>query len=948
MIYKGKGGLQYDLSATPLAAGGEGEIFNINGNSNSVAKIYKPGKATLDKERKLVKMINDPPDNRVLSQIAWPQDVLYNAGQFAGFIMPKMNINDDLNVVYEYGTAAKYPNMPWENRLIIAENLCAVLDSVHVAGHICGDFNPKNISVNPNTGHIVFLDTDSYHIKDGTETYRCDVGIPEYLPPEVQVKMRGGGTLATAALPTFTKNTDNFALAIHIFQLLMNGVHPFACAIIPTQSSVTAPQPSDNIVKGSFPFMQNIQGVKIPAYAPKIDILPKDIQNLFERAFVDGHFNPNARPSPAEWHKALQKLRGELSKCNQVAHHQYYRVLSSCPWCQVNNTFNQSFSPKSTLTQTTIKPPSYTPPPPRVTPPPSGSYSGSPYTSNPSGGHGTTPTGNNINDLIQKFMGLHIYLRIAIVAIVLIIGFNIIRAMIPSPRPSNYAPPTTSHQTPSNPSSNSQAGGTNTTSPSNNSGNNSGNNQGSNSGSNAGSSSGNNSNSGQSSTNPPTEPPAPPVRLLQVDSITKNELTIPIIESSLYENVDAIIRQFNGNITSNGQKDTYEYTPPRDGRYRFEIADLTRGSDNRVDISIHTIHNERVSSDTWLSNGSGLTVDLVATNDYIITISHRSGLDSYTLLVGQQKETVDISNNTEVVDSIQFNGQSNLYTFTPPRDGRYRFEISGLTRGSDNRVDMSIRTIHNENVSSDTWLSNGSGLTVDLVASDSYIISIRHRSGFDSYTLIVGQQKDSVDVSSYTEVADSIQFTSQANLYSFTPPRDGRYRFEISGLTRGSDNRVDMSIRTIHNENVSSDTWLSNGSGLTVDLVASDSYIISIRHRSGFDSYTLIVGHQKDSVDVSSYTEVADSIQFTSQANIYLFTPPRNGKYRFEISGLTQGSDNRVDMSIRTIHNENVSSDTWLSNGSGLTVDLVTSNSYVITVRHRSGFDSYKLKIIQQ
>ena len=360
MVCIGKGGIKYDLTAKPLAAGGEGEIYDIMEQPNLVAKIYKSGKTSIEKERKLVKMVNEPPDRSVLSQIAWPKDVLYNDGQFVGFIMPKMNINEDLNVIYEYGSAAKYPHMPWGNRLIIAQNLCAVLNCVNAAGHICGDFNPKNISVNPKTGHIMFLDTDSYHIHDGSDTYRCDVGIPEYLPAEVQVKMRGGGTLATAILPTFSQDTDNFALAIHIFQLLMNGVHPFACAIIPSQASIVAPQPSDNIIKGDFPFMQKIHSIKIPAYAPKITILPQYVQDLFERAFVDGHHNPSSRPSPIEWHGVLQNLRNEIKACANVSHHQYYEALSSCPWCEVNNNFAQSFKPKVMLTQTTIQNPSYT------------------------------------------------------------------------------------------------------------------------------------------------------------------------------------------------------------------------------------------------------------------------------------------------------------------------------------------------------------------------------------------------------------------------------------------------------------------------------------------------------------------------------------------------------------------------------------------------------------
>ena len=357
MTYYGKGGIQYDLSAQPLAAGGEGEIHNINRQPDLVAKIYKANKLSPEKEHKLIRMVAYPPNQNMLTQIAWPQDILYDSRrQFAGFVMPKMQINEDLNIIYEYGSSAKYPDMPWKNRIIIAENLCAVLHSIHNSGHVCGDLNPKNISVNPKTGFVVFLDTDSYHIQDGVNTYRCDVGIPEYLPVEIQRKMHGGSTLTTASLPTFSRDTDNFALAIHIFQLLMNGVHPFACAILPSHSSVTAPQPSDNIERGEFPFMQNMPGIKIPVYAPPITILPKTIQDLLKRAFIDGHGYPGARPKPVEWHTALDNLRQNLISCKKVAHHQYNKSLSSCPWCAVDKAFSQSLQSQSiVLTQTPKK-----------------------------------------------------------------------------------------------------------------------------------------------------------------------------------------------------------------------------------------------------------------------------------------------------------------------------------------------------------------------------------------------------------------------------------------------------------------------------------------------------------------------------------------------------------------------------------------------------------------
>lgn len=356
MIYKGKGGIKYNLESSPFTQGGEGKIYNIIGEPNKVAKLYKNGLNDSQKERKLLVMVNNPPNQEVMSQIAWPLDVLYDSSNtFVGFIMPKLDINEDLNVIYEYGASSKYPNVPWRNKITIARNLCAVLDAVHEVGHVVGDFNPKNISVDPETGHIIFVDTDSYHIEDNGAIYRCNVGMPEYLPVEIQKKMKGG--LASAPLPTFSKATDNFALAVHIFQLLMNGTHPFACRVLPSQASVVFPQPSDNIINGIFPFLQPKSGISIPVYAPPISILPQELQDMFRRAFIDGHSNPNQRPNPEEWYNALTKLERSLTQCGKVKHHEFYNGISLCPWCEADNKFNQGVvtAKKTQMVQSTIQ-----------------------------------------------------------------------------------------------------------------------------------------------------------------------------------------------------------------------------------------------------------------------------------------------------------------------------------------------------------------------------------------------------------------------------------------------------------------------------------------------------------------------------------------------------------------------------------------------------------------
>lgn len=82
------------------------------------------------------------------------------------------------------------------------------------------------------------------------------------------------------------------------------------------------------------------------------------------------------------------------------------------------------------------------------------------------------------------------------------------------------------------------------------------------------------------------------------------------------------------------------------------------------------------------------------------------------------------------------------------------------------------------------------------------------------------------------------------------------------------------------------------------DMQAGETYQVQVKQYTGLDSYTLSIGHQKETVDVTGYTVVKDSIEFKDQRNVYLFTPSITGRYRFEISDLTKGSDHEVNLLV--------------------------------------------------
>lgn len=360
MDYQGMTGKIYQVEEERMNGGGEGTIHGIVGMNGYVAKIFKPDKRSADREEKLRCMVKKGATVKNLEHITWPLDVIYNAEGFAGYVMQKIENVQSLTAVYN---GDKY-NLRF--RLLAAYNLCAAVETVHNMGQVCGDLNPQNICINLNVNDkanafkVTLVDADSYHFSTEEKTYRCEVGLADYLAPEIQKKVSGGVTLRNAPLPTFTKETDLFALAVHVFCLLMNGCHPFACAkrmngtventmgqmtSSSERESVVAPQPIENIKDGYFPFYDSRENVTIPIYAPPLSSLPQELRTLFIRTFKDGYEDPTKRATAEEWCRAMQPLVQQLQECPKK--HVYFKQAAECPFCRVDENIRLMFDQRN-------------------------------------------------------------------------------------------------------------------------------------------------------------------------------------------------------------------------------------------------------------------------------------------------------------------------------------------------------------------------------------------------------------------------------------------------------------------------------------------------------------------------------------------------------------------------------------------------------------------------
>jgi DNA-binding helix-hairpin-helix protein with protein kinase domain len=313
-------------AATPLDRGGEAEIYQLPGSPFRVAKIYHPQQRTTERRRKLELMIADPPvdpeNARGHASIAWPTELVMDGhGAFLGFLMPGIDTAATRKLVDVYNVSSYPKGLTWADLLLVARNLAVALAALHQKGYVVGDLNESNLLVARND-LITFVDCDSMQVRDAAtgQVFRCPVGKGEYSPPELQGVSFGAVDR--------TPESDAFALAVMISQLLLLGRHPFAGG--------NSPRVEDNILRQDS-FL--LTGGQPPAGTPSPNVLPTRILDLFLRCFREGHAEPRRRPAADDWADALDAAHRNLRTCPTSQVHRYSAHLADCPWCRYEQDY---------------------------------------------------------------------------------------------------------------------------------------------------------------------------------------------------------------------------------------------------------------------------------------------------------------------------------------------------------------------------------------------------------------------------------------------------------------------------------------------------------------------------------------------------------------------------------------------------------------------------------
>ncbi|WP_072926557.1 SUMF1/EgtB/PvdO family nonheme iron enzyme [Microcystis aeruginosa] len=348
-----------------MADSGEAKVWHTNFNGY-LAKIYhNPHNERVDKLQLMVR--NRPGDpNAHLNHIsfAWPYSILEdNQGKVAGFLMPEVVGSETLLKLCTPKLRKQYKlETNWYFLHVVARNIAAIIQAIHLKGYVLGDIKLENILVN-NRALPTIIDTDSFQVSDpySGKIYRCLVGSEGFTPAELI-----GVNIADVDQ---TEVHDRFRLGVVIYYLLFSGP-PFRGL---WQGGGDSLEQSELIRRGLWPFSGDKLLVPSDTTIP-LNILHPDLHALFLRCFNEGHKFPHRRPTAEEWRGTLEVALNEVIRCGKVDNHYYSRSYGKCYWCERFSDLNfDIFASKSiaTVTSTQLPVPTVTSTPsPKVVPPP--------------------------------------------------------------------------------------------------------------------------------------------------------------------------------------------------------------------------------------------------------------------------------------------------------------------------------------------------------------------------------------------------------------------------------------------------------------------------------------------------------------------------------------------------------------------------------------------------
>ena len=310
--------------------GAAGKIYRDASHPKSVAKIYHDRNRSETNRKKLEAMLLNRPNiptipykGKEYIQIAWPTALLEDEqGYCVGYLMPEIETKEAISLDHLMQKAVRQKlglSERYIDRVFAAYNVTSVVAALHACKHYIVDLKPANVSIYKSTKLVALFDCDGFSIcGERNARYPAEYVSEEYIYPEgMQQTCQQMGA-----------EQDKFALAVIIFRLLNEGIHPFS----------GMPRKDDDMlsIQERIAEYHYAYGIWPDAYqAPHPysihDYFDKTTMNMFERAFTKG----NVRPTALEWQTQLEFILKNLKQCKKDHNHAYF-TSKGCGLCIVN------------------------------------------------------------------------------------------------------------------------------------------------------------------------------------------------------------------------------------------------------------------------------------------------------------------------------------------------------------------------------------------------------------------------------------------------------------------------------------------------------------------------------------------------------------------------------------------------------------------------------------
>ena len=326
-IYKDRSFERLTLGNLLNKGGAAGKIYEIVGKPKKVAKIFHERQKSNTNRLKLEAMVVNNPNIPSVEakgveyvQIAWPEAILEDdEGYCVGYLMPFIDTNAAVSLDHLMQSAVRSKlglSDKYEYRVMAAYNVALMVASLHRYGHYIIDLKPSNVSIYKKTMTVAMFDCDGFSIRGEEARFPAEFVSEEYIYPE--------GMSQTPF--DMGEEQDKFALAVIIFKLLNNGIHPFSGVVKKNADSTLSIQ--ERIEANHYAYGMWGDSYQGPHPYSTHTFLPQSTLKLFDRAFVKGQIRPTAE----EWQAELDFLLKNAKRCKKNPNHVYF-TNKGCGLC---------------------------------------------------------------------------------------------------------------------------------------------------------------------------------------------------------------------------------------------------------------------------------------------------------------------------------------------------------------------------------------------------------------------------------------------------------------------------------------------------------------------------------------------------------------------------------------------------------------------------------------